>query len=1235
MSDEARQRDGAAAAGEPREPGSRGSQPPSALPPGAQPPEPDELDLLADSVDAFEAAWRRGEAPTIEDWVARAGALGPRLRPLLASLTLVARAASSLGSATLTVAAPTPAMIGPFRILRELGRGGMGTVYLAEQRGLGRTVALKVLSAGLSADPQLVERFRREASAAARLAHPHIVTVHEFGEADGVLYYVMQYVEGVSLEQVFARVARREASAVRRSREPSGVTALIRKLRAGDEESPDDATTSLGPREAARLVLQVAQALAFAHAGGVLHRDVKPGNILLDAHGRALLADFGLCRLADEAQLTTPGDVVGTLRYMAPEQIDGEPGTRSDVYSLGMVLYELVTRRPAFNAKRRAALVRDVLYAEPARPRSIDPKLPADLETITLKATAKVEAQRYGSAADMARDLEAFLAGEPISARPMSLGYRLRLFSARHRAVLAVVAASLFALAWLGVRYVRDGHAAGARLEREAYAAQLAASEAALLSGAVTRARAHLSAAPEALRSWEWQHLLLRCDQSLGRVQPFGGDAAIRALDYHPEKRLVLAGSGRGAALIDEVTSQVVARGTVPDVTAVAWSRDGASAFVAGYRAGLHLVAATDLASSGKALRVSGAIDLLRSLADGRIAYATEPGEVGTWDPLTGAHEVLCETHVRALWLGVDADERHLWVLTADGVLRRLGDAPRELELPRHGDVFLHAADVDLAARRAALSCASGSILVVDIDTGHILSAASMGSTSFSVELDTQHDLLLAGCQDHLVRIWPASGVGPPMTLTAHDDDVARVALAPDGRRFVTGDYMGQVHFWSAGHYGAAITLRGHVNDVWCVAPSPRDETLASGARDGLILGFDLAHGGPPRVIARGLAGVGGLAFDREGERLFVATIGGEVLLLDAASGARVAAALRGEARELALDEAQQRLYVATTSGVDVYDAALTLQAETYPIPGAGALRVALDPRGCWVAVGDAAGALHLLERPSGRTLARLQLFDAAVADLVVDARTGLLAAVAASSRIELVDVERRARAGALESASAGDVGEVVLNVTFSADGSRLFAACRSGRVMVWDMVARRRLVDLSAHAKYANFVTVDPRQGRLFTGGADTTVRVFDLVSASARLALNPGAGDTEAPFSDPRMGHCAQTHFALCALIEGGEERLGWTGTLIIGLKRFAPFDPDHAVLASLLWNLAGDPAAARREGALAAQNLARARRIGGDTHVHPVSRLFADRAAWMTFGRASLQLASRLPLPRARCD
>jgi serine/threonine protein kinase len=422
--------------------------------------EPDPLDALAE---AFLEECRLGLTPSVSEYARRHPELAERIRDLFPALLALEGVQPGAGPQPDAPAGrPPPERLGEYRLLRELGRGGMGVVYEAVHETLGRHVALKVLPFNELADPIHLERFRREARAAAKLHHTNIVPVFDVGQHAGIHYFAMQFIRGQSLEAVLREVRRlREPRPVGPGdptpRPPGDATASL----GATANQPAGATSDPGPpgeselstqvhgryyRSVARLGVQAAEALQYAHLHGILHRDIKPANLLLDPEGTLWVADFGLAKAQDGDGLTDSGALVGTLRFMAPERFAGQADARSDVYSLGVTLYELLTLRPAFDAADRAGLIERIVHEDPVPPRRLDRRIPRDLETVVLKAMAREPSARYTSAAELAGDLQRFLDDRPVRARRTRPWERLAKWVKRRPMVatlLALLAVSL------------------------------------------------------------------------------------------------------------------------------------------------------------------------------------------------------------------------------------------------------------------------------------------------------------------------------------------------------------------------------------------------------------------------------------------------------------------------------------------------------------------------------------------------------------------------------------------------------------------------------------------------------------------------------------------------------------------------------------------------------------------------------------------------------------------------
>ncbi len=356
------------------------------------------------------------------------------------------------------------ARLGDFEILSQIGRGGMGVVFRARQLTLNRVVALKVLSAFADTGSRAVARFRKEAQAAARLHHSNIVAIHAQGEHEGHYYYAMELIDGVSLD-----VAIRRGTFALPGPVEAAAPSNDRPARAGRRDSGEGARASAQSlddfRREARLMAEVADALDYAHQNGVIHRDIKPQNILLGRDGRLHITDFGLAHLLSEPHLTTTGEIMGTPLYMSPEQVrlgHGQVDWRTDIYSLGVTLYEMLTGRLPFHGETRDQIIDQVCTQEPASPRRVHRRVPRDLETICLRAMEKNRLRRYQSGAELAEDLRRFADGRPILSRRTSRIVKAIKWVRRKKVLSAAIAAATIAImlggvaAWQTVAWQRE-----------------------------------------------------------------------------------------------------------------------------------------------------------------------------------------------------------------------------------------------------------------------------------------------------------------------------------------------------------------------------------------------------------------------------------------------------------------------------------------------------------------------------------------------------------------------------------------------------------------------------------------------------------------------------------------------------------------------------------------------------------------------------------------------------------
>ncbi len=445
---------------------------------------------------------RAGRACSRSDFLAKHSDIADPLGQCLMAVEFIQRAASQLGGSEV-LSTPKPidslplrAQLGDYLILREVGRGGMGVVYEAEQISLGRRVALKVLPFAAAIDPRQRQRFQIEAQAAAQLHHPHIVAIFNVGCDQGIHYYAMQFIDGRSLAAFLHELRHGNDDTIwlkRASEMPTlertqetvlpmntleadlAATAALKPadvepdwtpphgIKSDSTQSPGLSPAHFNPamtptpvaamhkdvaycRSVARLGVEAADALDHAHGLGILHRDIKPANLLIDPTGALWITDFGLARIPSDLSLTRTGDMVGTLRYMSPEQALARRGVvdqRTDIYSLGVTLYELLTLRPAFDGRDHQELLRQIALDEPLSPRRINPAVPRDLETIVLKAMAKDPSSRYATAQELAADLRRFMDDQPVLARRPGMLERTLRWARRHKELVATTAAIL------------------------------------------------------------------------------------------------------------------------------------------------------------------------------------------------------------------------------------------------------------------------------------------------------------------------------------------------------------------------------------------------------------------------------------------------------------------------------------------------------------------------------------------------------------------------------------------------------------------------------------------------------------------------------------------------------------------------------------------------------------------------------------------------------------------------
>jgi serine/threonine protein kinase/WD40 repeat protein len=1015
----------------------------------------DPFELVAEE---FLARFRAGERPSIDDFATRHPGLATQIHELLPALVMVEQDLTIEPESQACSARPRgipvgSRQLGDYRLLREIGRGGMGVVYEAEQVSLGRRVALKVLPARVTMERKALERFRREAKAAARLHHTNIVPVFDVGENDDVAYYAMQYIQGQGLDQVIQELRRLDGTKepffpgltparalvsgtwaqplhadAETVAEPWDACRTQTAIPSGCDESscavlPDGtAVSKFGSssrrqpffRSVAQIGRQAAQGLAYAHARGIVHRDIKPSNLLLDTAGVVWIADFGLAK-ADDDGLTATGDVVGTLRYIAPERFRGQSDARGDVYALGLTLYELATLRPAFDCADRLRLVERIKGAEPTRPRALDDHIPRDLETIIQKAINKDPARRYASAEAMAEDLRRYLSDEPIQARAASPAERSARW-ARHHPTIATVSlllALVFVVSTIASLIVAGNMSYLAAKEKKAAAAAVAETYRAMLS----------------------EVKALRVGRAPGWRERALEDLARLATLPTPRRNLTELRS-EAAATLGTPDIRLTAQIQLPssELASFTFSRDGSTLLTAGRLSGLdfwnvpqnrHAAFVDGLAAGGSALENA------LFLPDGQGLV------VGT-----AAHGVVF----------TDAQG----VRTNRATITQGTSQPAKLALSANG-------------QRIAIEWASGAgITVHDLASGAPLKRFQ--SSLFALSPDGRWLALASGSE---IVLAPIDSNDPP-TVLAHKSGARALAFSPDGVMLAGAFQDHNTVLWDVAKREQFGTLRGHRERVLDVAFSPDGEWIATASLDYTARIWEWRTGQNIATLPSANAVVR-VRWSPTGETLATSTDSARDVFLYTVTGRhRVQQWLTGHQVELGSLAAHPRLERLATSGYT--------ELSSWDLSARRPTAVAMEPH--------PGSVTALAYSPDGSLLATGSWLGTTYREILIrDANTGA--------------IERRISRP-----------EVFYALAFDASGKRLACGDMAGNVAVWELPTCRPVRQFSTGSSVNSVIFLDQAEC-LVTHGKDA-VLLFDLKSGQLKRKVELTGGGIRSLVAD-----------------------------------------------------------------------------------------------------------------------
>jgi len=1024
---------------------------------------------------------------------------------------------------------PEPKAIGPYEIQRTLARGGMGVVYQAIDCRLKRSVALKMILSGPHADPEAFARFRSEAEAVARLQHPSIVQIFEVGEHDGLPFLALEYVDGQNLAQLLNGQA-------------------------------------MDPKEAARLVGALAVAVEFAHQKGIIHRDLKPANILITKNGQAKITDFGLAKLREARDTATrPGEVLGTPNYMAPEQAEGHVDHVTpavDVYSLGAILYELLTGQPPFQGGTPMETLLRVRLHDPIAPSHYQPNLPKNLVTICLKCLRKDRHLRYQSAAELAEDLQRFLDGEPVHARPVTYAERIWMWTRRHPALAIVVSLSAFVFVaanviitslWQIAETARSvsqqqtqdllrtqqnllqererARTAGEQRRRVEYQQRLRVSELEYLTNDAEVAVRVLNECPETFRGWEW-HYLRR--QFNGSVLTWTADSLPLTLMLSEDsQRLTTFRIDGDLRTRSAATGELIKRNRLIRPAGCPTGGFSLAAFSADRKrlaavcnpspgeTGPQHIIAWDV-RSGKALgsfACSDTVIRLNLQSNGnRLAWSEgrwngtrrhyEAGRVRIAD-LPGA-KIICEAaNPQSSFsdLSFSPDGTQLALTGREHPLRII-DAT-------NAETIINIEEKEWTGSALAWSPAGDHIALQRNHEIQLVSPKGQKIGTLSGHRGLIHQIvfskdgnhLVSASSDETVRLWDVRNVREVKTLVGHLQSVCRIAIGDDERRLVSAGTAGQLKVWDLEKGQDPLCLGADVHRDWVpsLAFHSNQRWLATGCGDSGIHIWDLQSGSHlKRFQPRG--SVESIAFQPNGDLLAAALGQGKISIWNLTTGFEtVLSGHFGSVLGVAFHPTEKLLLSWGEDGrVRIWDTENGRQVREFRKHAGVVQALALHPNGEHVVSGDSNGMIRIWRLDDAEEMLSFEAHDTRVS-CIAFGPDGEWFATANSNR-HRSDAETSIKIWKMMAVEPARIltGHrlSIWHLHVSPDGRRIASAGEDWTIKIWDADHGEMLLTLKGHSDDVRCVKFSPDGKLLVSSGDDRCLRIWD----ASPLEESPG---------------------------------------------------------------------------------------------------------------------------------